>query len=185
MPGGRRNGPGDGREGGFTLLELALTLLIVSILLAFAVPRLPSLGRTDLEASAERLAATMTWLADEASLRGRVYRLTLDLDREQWSVAALAPFADRGPNQDERIDFRVDPSDPLARAISLPDDVVLEAVIDREGERASGTRDVFFLPEGATENVGVRLANEDGETSLVELDAVRGDAVRRPTGGPR
>lgn len=168
---------------GFTLLELALTMLIVSILLAFAVPRLPSLGRTDLEASAERLAATMTWLADEASLRGRVYRLTLDLDREQWSVAALAPYAGGGGPGDEGIDFREDPADPMARAIALPDDVVFEAVIDREGETGIGTREVFFLPEGVTESVGVRLADVDGATSLVELDAVRAEAVRRPTRG--
>src|SRR5205085_7341007 len=65
------------RERGFTLLEVAVTMLIIALLLAIAIPRLPRIGRTDLEASADRLASTMSYLADEASLRGRIYRLTL------------------------------------------------------------------------------------------------------------
>jgi prepilin-type N-terminal cleavage/methylation domain-containing protein len=167
-------------ERGFTLLELALALAIVAILLGIAIPRLPSLGRTDLEASADRLAATMTYLADEASLRGRIYRLTLDLDAEGWTVAALAPFAaveDGAP----RPEFREDTADPMAGAVGLPDGVVFDAVLDRDGSLGSGTRDVFFLPEGLTESLGVRLAGEGGASVVVSLDAARGSARREET----
>jgi type II secretion system protein H len=165
------------RQQGFTLLEIALVLAIVAILVGIAIPRLPSLGRTDLEASADRLATTMTYLADEASLRGRIYRLRLDLDDEIWTVAALAPFA---PMEDgaTRPEFHEDTSDPMAGGIELPDGVFLDAVLDRDGSTRSGDRDVFFLPEGLTESLDVRLAEEGGTSIVVTLDAARGSARR-------
>ena len=167
-------------ERGFTLLEIALALMIMAILLGLAIPRLPSLGRTDLEASADRLATTMTYLADEASLRGRIYRLTLDLDDDQWTVAALAPFA---PLEDgtTRPEFKEDAGDPLAGAVALPDGVGFDAVLDRDGSTGSGDRDVFFLPEGLTESLDVRLVEEGGASVLVKLDASRGSARRLET----
>ncbi|MFN2376985.1 MAG: Tfp pilus assembly protein FimT/FimU [Candidatus Binatia bacterium] len=172
-------GPGH-REHGFTLLELALTLVVVSILLTLAVPRLPSLGRTDLEASADRLASTMTYLSDEASLRGRIYRLTLDLETESWDVAGLSPFAPRGASADSP-GFLVDGEDPMARSIQLPDGVFLDAVVDRDGETTAGTRAIYFLPEGSSETVAVRLHEQDGAATTVTLRAATGSAVRGET----
>jgi len=171
------------RQRGFTLLEIALTLLVASILLAIAIPRLPRLGRTDLEASGDRLAATMTYLADEASLRGRIYRLTLDLEAEQWDVAALAPFA-ATQGEGGRPEFHEDPDDPMARSIALPPGVFFDAVLDRDGETSAGTKAIYFLPEGLTESLGVRLGEEDGARSVVLLDAARGTARREPTTEP-
>jgi prepilin-type N-terminal cleavage/methylation domain-containing protein len=168
------------RQNGFTLIELALAVAIIAILLGIAIPRLPSLGRTDLEASADRLATTMTYLADEASLRGRIYRLTLDLDAEGWTVAALAPFAAVGDDA-RRPEFREDTADPLAGAVALPDGVFFDAVLDRDGSVGAGTHDVFFLPEGLTESIGVRLAEQDGATVVVTLNASRGSAQREET----
>ncbi len=167
-------------ERGFTLLEIALALAIIAILLGLAIPRLPSLGRTDLESSADRLATTMTYLADEASLRGRIYRLTLDLDAEGWTVAALAPFAavdDAAP----RPGFLEDADDPMARSIALPDGVVFDVVLDRDGTTGAGKRDVYFLPEGFTESLEVRLAEDHGASVVVALDASRGSARREET----
>lgn len=185
---GRRRHRGDAvpagrRQHGFTLLELALTLMIMAVLLTLALPRLPRLDRTDLEASADRLASTMTYLADEASLRGRIYKLTLDLDADEWKVSALAVFAKKD-EQATQPQFREDPDDPLARSVVMPPGIVLDAVIDADGETTSGERVVFFLPEGLSENVDVRLADRDEETVLVKLSATRGQAERGPVEAP-
>jgi prepilin-type N-terminal cleavage/methylation domain-containing protein len=168
------------RQRGFTLLEIAVTLLIASILLAIAIPRLPRTGRTDLESSSDRLAATMTYLADEASLRGRIYRLTLDLEDDRWNVAALAPFANTTSEAD-RPEFHEDADDPMARAVALPPGVFFDAVIDHDGETSAGTKAIFFLPEGLTESIRVRLGEQDGARSVVSLDAARGSASREET----
>jgi prepilin-type N-terminal cleavage/methylation domain-containing protein len=168
-------------ERGFTLLEIALTLLIAGILFSLLVPRLPRIGRTDLEASADRLASTMTYLADEASLRGRIYRLTLDFDADRWRVAALAQFAGE-PGAPELPTFREVGDDPLAEAVALPPGIALDAVIDRDGESAFGERALYFLPEGATETFRVRLREDDGNaTTTVVFDATHATARREET----
>jgi prepilin-type N-terminal cleavage/methylation domain-containing protein len=163
---------------GFTLLEIALTLLVMALLLTIAIPRMPRLGRTDLEASADRLASTMTYLADEASLRGRIYRLTVDLDQEEWKVAALAPYA-ATTDVAAKAEFHEDAEDSLARSVVLPPGVAFDAVLDHDGETATGQRQIYFLPEGLTENLGVRLREDEGGASVtVVLDAARGAAHR-------
>ena len=153
-------------------------MLIIALLLAIAIPRLPRIGRTDLEASADRLASTMSYLADEASLRGRIYRLTLDLDVEDWQVAALAPFA-ATDDAAARAEFREDADDPLARSVTLPRGIAFDAVLDHDGETRAGRREIYFLPEGLTENLAVRLRDEEGgERVSVLLDAAKGSAHR-------
>lgn len=151
-------------------------VLVVGLLLAIAVPRLPSFGATDLEAGAERLASTMTWLADEASLRGRLYRLTLDLDTERWEVAAVAPWATAAAGDAGGAAFVEDAEDPMARTIALPDGIFFESVTGAEGEERFGRRAVFFLPEGSDESLSIVLGESEGARALVVFDAARGVA---------
>lgn len=151
-------------------------VLVVGLLLAIAVPRLPSFGATDLEAGAERLASTMTWMADEASLRGRLYRLTLDLDTERWEVAAIAPWAVASAGAAAETAFVEDTEDPMARTIALPDGVFFDTVTGAEGEERFGRRAVFFLPEGSDESLSIVLGEREGARALVFFDAARGVA---------
>ena len=78
---------------GFTLIELTLVMLILGVMLSLAVPRLSRLGEARLESTARRLATMISYLHDEASLRGRIYRLTFDLDHESYVVEVQAPYA--------------------------------------------------------------------------------------------
>jgi type II secretory pathway pseudopilin PulG len=151
-------------------------VLVVGLLLTIAVPRLPSFGATDLEASAERLASTMTWMADEASLRGRLYRLTLDLDTERWEVAAIAPWAVAAVGSSGEAAFVEDSEDPMARTVALPDGVFFESVTGAEGEDRFGRRALHFLPEGSDESLSIVLGESEGARARVVFDAARGVA---------
>ncbi|HEY2775665.1 MAG TPA: GspH/FimT family pseudopilin [Candidatus Binatia bacterium] len=169
---------------GFTLLEVTLVLLIMAMLVTVAVPLLPSVGRTRLEAAADRLATTMTYLADEASLSGRIYRLTIDIDDSHWDVAALAPYAATDGTA-ALPEFHEDPDDPLAKSTDLPPDVTIDAVIDTNGETSAGSRAIWFLPEGLPESVRVRFGESGGATTTVLLDATREAAWREETEEPQ
>ncbi|MBI5504900.1 MAG: prepilin-type N-terminal cleavage/methylation domain-containing protein [Deltaproteobacteria bacterium] len=169
--------PRAARRGGFTLVELALVLLITSILLTLVLPRLPRLGAAQLDASADRLAAIATYLADESSLRGRIYRLTIDLDENAWEVEALRPWdapddaAQATTPQQPREEW-----DPYGRSGTLPAGVFFESFTGDDGEQSSGRQSIWFLPEGAPEDVRVALGEDGGRRSDVLFDAGAGRA---------
>ena len=108
---------------GFTLVELSLVLLILGVLLSLSVPRLLELGQAHLESSASRMANMISYLHDEASLRGRIYRLTLDLDRDSYTIEVRAPYA-RGAQAGELVAAW----DPYAEPARLPEGVALTSV---------------------------------------------------------
>lgn len=152
-----------------------MTLLIASILFSLVLPRLPGLAAAELDASADRLSVLMTYLADESALRGRIYRLLLDLDRDRWEIASIRPYVMRDQDEDEPVEFEQD-WDAFAEDGELPDGVYLESLTTPDGERIAGQQAVYFLPEGALQNVRLRLAEEDGEEREIEFDAAAGAA---------
>ena len=154
---------------GFTLIELALVLAILGVMLTVLVPRL-ELGGARLDASARRLARLCTYLADEASLRGRVYRLTMDLDAEAWQVTELTGYAPDGRPVFE------EPWDPLTVGGPLPAGVGLVWAGAGEERATTGTEELYFLPEGNLHGFDVMLEDLGGTTRTVRFVASTGRA---------
>lgn len=169
---------------GFTLIELTLVVLIVGILLSIVAPRLSILGGERLDAAARRIAVLISYLHDEAALRGRIYKLSFDLDTGSYRVEVQAPFAARaapagaGLDQDARSgdtapEFAVR-WDPYARSGTLPQGVTLESIATADAVRTSGTTEIYFLPEDALENVTIRLAGQSGRVLELGVDGITG-----------
>jgi len=157
---------------GFTLVELALVLLITSIMLTLVLPRLPRLGAAQLDASADRLAMIETYLADEASLRGRIYRLTIDLDENAWEVATLRPWSDPAGAVGEAAPAQpLSEWDPYVRDGRLPDGVFFDSFTGSQGRRSAGRESIWFLPEGAPEDVSLTLREEGGRQVEIFFDS--------------
>ncbi len=66
--------------GGFTLIEVMIVLVIVALITVVTVVGLRSMFKTDLRATAARMAGSIRYLFDRASITGRVHRLVLDFD---------------------------------------------------------------------------------------------------------
>lgn len=106
--------------GGFTLLELLLVLLIISIILTFISLRIPN--RKNLgESEATRLTALLSLALDEAVMTGRDYAVELNtagyeflLRRDNDSL--WMPISD----------------DEILRARELPEELDLDLVIEGE-----------------------------------------------------
>jgi prepilin-type N-terminal cleavage/methylation domain-containing protein len=157
------------RSGGFTLIELAVVLLIVAVLLSFVTPRLLALGQARREAAARRLATLLGYLYDEASLRGRTYRLTLGLDDGRYEVRALAPASEQGA-----ADEYVEEWGPLARDEMLPAGVRIAEVETPDAFASSGTVDLFFHPESDAPGARITLVDDADGSSLLVFDGVTG-----------
>lgn len=76
-------------QAGFTLLELALVVLLIGLFSLLAVPLLSGPADAALASSARRLAGTVKQLYNESALSGREGRLTFDLERGTYSARLL------------------------------------------------------------------------------------------------
>jgi len=160
-------------------VTIVLGSLILAILLSFVTPRLFALGQVQREASARRLATLLGYLHDEASLRGRTYRLTLDFDDSRYEVRAMAPAA----QPDEQAEF-VEEWGPLARDEQLPDGVRIAAIETATATASSGTVDLFFHPESDAPGARISLVDETGGTSVLVFDGVTGRVYVVDAAGP-
>ena len=73
-----------GCQAGFTLLEMLVTLFIVTLLVTLVVPRL---GQSDLETmrlAGMRFRNVLQWLLDRAAYTGGAYRLHLDFAAQRY-----------------------------------------------------------------------------------------------------
>lgn len=88
---GRSNDPS-----GFTLLELTVVLIILTVVLGLVLPEASSfLFRSDMKASSRRLAGSVAYARSQAMLEGRLWELTLDLDADSfWAAAAEESSSD-------------------------------------------------------------------------------------------
>jgi len=69
---------------GFTLIEMMIALVIVALITVVTVKGLHSFAKTDLRATATRMAGSIRYLFDRASTTGRVHRLVLDFDNGKY-----------------------------------------------------------------------------------------------------
>jgi len=156
------------KQGGFTLLEISVVLLIIGLLIALVIPRLPDITSSRLQASADKLAVTMGYLSDEAALRGHIYRLSLDLDGGGWEVRVTAPYA-----TGEIATGFVENWDPYIRSESLPPEVRFESVDSGTNRYQSGIAELFFTPDGNGLPVKIVLSGND-EAYTVSYDPLSG-----------
>ncbi len=71
---------------GFTLLELLVVLVILTLVVAVAGPSLSRSSATELKASARNLAAGLRWTRSVAVTQNRPAALSLDVERRQFQL---------------------------------------------------------------------------------------------------
>jgi len=138
---------------GFTLIELTLVLVIMTVVFALVVPRLRDPGRTEMEAQAHRLMLTFRLLRSEAVLNGSAYRLNYDLDQQRYWVTAA----------DASVDLAQFAHDigSLARGTKLEHPIGMTDVVlpTLAGKIAQGQVYTVFYPDGSVDQTIIHLTN--------------------------
>jgi general secretion pathway protein H len=80
-------------EGGFTLIEMMIALVIVALMTVVTVSGLRNFAKSDLRSTATRMAGAVRYLFDRASTTGHVHRLVLDFDHgKYWAEVSNDDF---------------------------------------------------------------------------------------------
>lgn len=78
-----------GRESGFTLIEIVVVMVLISLFMVLSIPLYGNIGTGSLDTSARRLSGTIKYLYNESAISGLEYRLIYDLDRGTYRAQAL------------------------------------------------------------------------------------------------
>ncbi len=154
---------------GFTLIELAVVIVILGVMIAIVAPRLGEIGEANLKRSTRHLTGMIHFLREESQAKKTIYRLRFDIQEGRYWAEALTPTSG------STAEFK--------RAIS---------VIGGEGSLSGQTtfRDVaagshhddpylLFTPDGWVEHAIIHLRDgEDRDFSLI-VKPLTGDTELR------
>ena len=138
-------------ERGYTLIELAVVILVLGIVLTVAAPRLtPFLMETRLDSSARQLATFCRYTHAQAVLTRTYLMLHIDIDAgEYWVTAMIADAGTgltRGNGETQEIEITTD----LLRRRRLTETVSFQDVeLSELGYVDSGIVVLDFTPVGA------------------------------------
>ena len=157
------------REGGFTLIEIGLVLLIIATVVALVVPRFRDPARQELQSQTRKLAATFRFLQEEAILNGRVYSINFDLDQQRYFVTE-ADIGDEGGSTHT--------TGILSRDVTLPSTVQIADVDTPQsgGKLYQGVALAHFFPDGFVEPTAVHLQNGQEFYTLYVANSLTGRA---------
>ncbi|MCI0468887.1 MAG: prepilin-type N-terminal cleavage/methylation domain-containing protein [Nitrospirae bacterium] len=137
------------RNFGFTLLEIAIALFLISIFLMLALPSVTILTEDTIKADAKRLASVLNELNIAAIAKKESAFIRIDIDR---SLVSWQTTKGERSIQFGRLSY-----------------VKLES----KGTIRNGTVTVFFGPFGIEENMEVCL-NRDSDNLIVSINRVNG-----------
>jgi prepilin-type N-terminal cleavage/methylation domain-containing protein len=157
-------------EFGFTLLELAVVLLIIGLVMAIAMPRFGAFQGAELRSESRRLAARTHYLYEEAGAQKVLLRLNLDVSHSSYFVTRLNPLAIRPAFEPEK---------GLAGGlVRLPADVRLRDVwVEGAGLFHSGIVGCEFYPSGTADAAVIHLLDRNGEVMTIGIDPFNGAAT--------
>ena len=137
----------------FTLLELVLVLVVITVALSIAAPALRGFSRgAKMSDAATQFTAMCHWSRTQAISTSRVHRLVVEPATARYRVLV------------QDADTFVSPSNDFGQVFVMPEGYRL-AMVKIDGSVGDY---VDFYPNGRTDPARVTITAEDGETSIVE-----------------
>jgi general secretion pathway protein H len=137
---------------GFTLIELIVVIVILSVVALLVFPRLPSVHEGDLKTSARTLAAGLRYLEDKAIATKQYYRLHVNLSKGEMNVTRVLQ-----ENEEVAVTDEV-----LSRLALVDGTSFTDITTARLGKLSDNEAVLEFSPLGATDFVVFHLKSEDG-----------------------
>ena len=157
---------------GFTLLELLVVLVIISLMSALVVPKIAgSMVNLKLKTASKRVSAALRYARSNAVSEKRTYAAAFDFDKNRLSIFT-SPI-DGGENDEEPVEDE-EGSASRPRVYDLPEGIRVEKGVAGDEEVDSGLFQIFFFPNGGSSGGHVILANNRGRSYRIGIDFITG-----------
>ena len=154
---------GNQTEAGFTLVELAVVVVLVGLLLGLVLPRLPFVGDDRLEETARRIAGMTRHIYNESALTGLEHRIRIDLTHQKIEGLRL------------EADGELVPLSGNGRGSELPDSVrFVDAELVGSKKISSGQLDTRVLPVGWLDETVIHLRGSNEQILTLHLQPLTG-----------
>lgn len=156
---------------GFTLLELLVVLVIISLIAGFVGPRLGgSLTRLQLKTGTKKVASALRYARSQAASRCTPYVALLDFEDSTTTIQVHRPETDGEESATEADDLH----NPRPRHFRLPEGVRFDQAISGDEEWDAGIFVIGFYPDGASTGGRVILADEKDRRYAIDVDFITG-----------
>jgi len=147
---------------GFTLLELAVVLLLLTVVLGLVLPEASSLlTDSDLRTSSRRVAGAVAEARNEAMLGGRIWELTIDLESGAFWIAPVGD-AEQGGKAGPR-------KRTLAGQVRF-----LDVQKGQDESQTAGQVSIRFHPKGLVEPAVIHLGGRGDRVQTLSIKPFSG-----------
>jgi prepilin-type N-terminal cleavage/methylation domain-containing protein len=173
---------------GFTMVETAIVLLIISIVIAMTAPRLIiSSGSLPLKTAAKKLGAALRYSRSQAINTGSTYNTIFNTEENKVIVlkvpAPPVPYSTETIAEMEEFQESTEISSPQSQKIAikeyaLPDGVLFEQIIisdiDSHEEDEGGIYQISFSPNGGSRGGEIILADKKERMYRITVNRITG-----------
>ncbi len=153
---------------GFTLLELLVVVVIITLVSAFVAPRmLGTLTHMNLKTSAHNLAAALRYARSQAVSEQVAYAARFDLEANAVRVSRVEAAEEASEGETEEVVAS-------ERVYSLPGGIALGRSEASSAPAADGPLSIEFYPDGNSSGGEVILTDERGRRYIVWADVLAG-----------
>jgi general secretion pathway protein H len=159
---------------GYTLLELLVVLIIISLVSALVAPKLAgSLGSLNFKTASKKLSASLRYARSQATSEKITYGALLQMEKNRLLIIADPPV--QPESLDEILSDEQEQIDRASLVYELPSEIKIEKAVSIDGEVATdGLFCIFFFPSGGSSGGRVELTNAKGRRSNITVDFITG-----------
>jgi general secretion pathway protein H len=156
---------------GFTLIEMIIVLVILSVMTALVVPRLTkSLSRMNLEGTVRRVASALRLARSLAVTEKVTYLALFDMNADSLTVTSYQ----QTPKEEDSPELEADRA-VMPKVYILKDGIHLKEGVALNGESVTdGAFRMAFFPGGGTSGGKVVLGDDEGRSFSVSVDRIAG-----------
>lgn len=155
--------PQSNHSRGFTLIEILVVMVLISLVTAFAIPSIrTSLFSDQLKATARRLVGFVTEVSQNAVSNQSEYRISFDLEENHvWAT----PEAAKNKQEEEVKEIKLE----------VPESVTIVDVVSASGDKNSqGTATLYLSKKGYIDKTAIHLRSDDGRDMTIVLSPFLG-----------